>query len=55
MAAELGAVPILCGFRGGESGAIVEHLLRTLPGEHHLVRATGATGCYVVARRGGVG
>jgi 1-phosphofructokinase len=53
MAAELGAVPILCGFRGGESGAIVEHLLRTLPGEHHLVRATGATGCYVVDRRGG--
>ena len=53
MAAELGAEPVLCGFQGGESGAILEPLLDGLPGERHLVPTAGASGCYVTDRRDG--
>jgi len=51
MAAELGAAPVLCGFRGGEPGAVLEHLLEALPGERRLVGTAGTSGCYVVDRR----
>ena len=53
MAAELGASPVLCAFSGGETGALIEALLATLPGERHLVRTTGASGSYIVDRRSG--
>jgi 1-phosphofructokinase len=53
MAAELGADPILCGFGGGETGALLTALLERLPGERRLTRTSGASGCYVVDRRGG--
>ena len=53
MAAELGANPVLCGFRGGETGALLEPLLDRLPGELRLVATASATGCYVIDRRSG--
>ena len=53
MAAELGATPVLCGFAGGETGAVLRHLLDALPGERRLIRTDTASGCYVVDRRGG--
>ena len=53
MAAEMGALPVLCGFVGGESGAIVEPLIRSLPGELRLVPTAGPSGCYVHDRRSG--
>jgi 1-phosphofructokinase len=53
MAAELGAWPVLCGFAGGESGAVLEPLLDQMPGERRLVQSTGGSGCYVVDRRSG--
>jgi 1-phosphofructokinase len=53
MAAELGAVPLLCGFAGGETGAVLEPLLATEPGERRLVPTVGPSGCYVMDRRGG--
>lgn len=53
MAAELGAEPVLCGFQGGESGAILGRLLDRLPGERHLIPTAGASGCYVTDRRDG--
>src|SRR5271167_4083258 len=49
----LGAWPVLCGFVGGETGAVVAALLERLPGEQRLVATNGATGCYVVDRRSG--
>jgi 1-phosphofructokinase len=52
MAAELGAWPILCSFVGGEPGATLTHLLSRLPGEQRLVRTAGASGGYVIDRRG---
>ena len=45
------AWPILCGFTGGETGAVILPLLDTLPGEHRLVTTAGASGGYVVDRR----
>lgn len=53
MAGELGAEPVLCGFLGGETGAVLEPLLRGLPGEQRLVPTAGASGAYVVDRRDG--
>ena len=53
MAGELGAVPILCGFAGGETGAILRPLLHHLPGEARLVETAASSGCYVVDRRDG--
>jgi 1-phosphofructokinase len=53
MAAELGAHPIVCSFSGGETGAVIAHLLRDLPGELRLTSTAGASGSYVVDRRGG--
>jgi 1-phosphofructokinase len=53
MAGELGAHPVLCGFVGGETGALLEPLLEGLPGERRLVRTKGASGAYVVDRRDG--
>jgi 1-phosphofructokinase len=53
MAGEMGADPILCGFLGGESGAIVGPLLERLPGELRLVETSGPNGAYVHDRRGG--
>lgn len=53
MAAELGAVPVLCSFVGGETGAVLEPLLEALPGERRLVRSESASGCYVTDRRSG--
>jgi 1-phosphofructokinase len=53
MAGELGAYPILCGFAGGETGAVLESLLATFPGERRLVRTAAPSGCYVMDRRHG--
>ncbi len=53
MAAELGAEPILCGFAGGETGGLLKPLLNRLPGERRLTETAGASGCYVLDRRGG--
>ncbi len=53
MAAELGAEPVLCGFCGGESGAVLRRLLEELPIELRLVETDAASGVYVHDRRGG--
>ena len=53
MAGELGARPILCGFAGGETGAVLRALLEPMPGERRLVETATPTGAYVVDRRGG--
>jgi 1-phosphofructokinase len=53
MAAQLGARPILCGFRGGESGALLEGLLQALEIELRLVPTASSSGCYVTDRRAG--
>ena len=37
MAGELGATPVLCGFTGGETGALIATLLEQLPGERRLL------------------
>lgn len=52
MAAELGAWPILCGFAGGETGAVLAALLDALPGERRLVATAATSGSYVTDRRG---
>jgi 1-phosphofructokinase len=53
MAGELGADPVLCGFAGGETGALLIGLLAALPGERRLAATAGASGCYVTDRREG--
>jgi 1-phosphofructokinase len=53
MAAELGALPVLCTFRGGETGELLAPLLDALPIEVREVRTAAATGCYIVDRRSG--
>ena len=53
MAAELGAWPTLCGFLGGETGAVLLPLLEALPGERRVVHTAGTSGSYVVDRRSG--
>jgi 1-phosphofructokinase len=52
-AGELGAEPVLCGFVGGEAGAVLEPLLRRLPGDLRLVPTATPSGCAVVDRRQG--
>jgi 1-phosphofructokinase len=54
MAGRLGAWPVLCGFAGGETGAVVAGLLARQPGERRLVASEAPTGCSVVDRRSGV-
>jgi 1-phosphofructokinase len=51
IAAELGGDPVLCGFSGGETGAVLEGLLRSI--ELRLVRCAQPNGAYVVDRRQG--
>jgi 1-phosphofructokinase len=53
MVGELGGHPILCGFIGGETGAMLEPVLERLPGERRFVRSGEASGCYVQDRRSG--
>ncbi len=53
MAGELGAWPILCGFLGGETGAVLAPLLEALPGERRMVSTAGFNGSYVTDRRSG--
>ena len=55
MVAHMGATPVLCGFIGGESGALLEGLLAEAisPGELRVVRSAASSGCYVTDRRGG--
>jgi len=53
MAGEMGAHPILCGFCGGETGALLGPLLDELPGERRLVETAAASGCYLIDRRSG--
>jgi 1-phosphofructokinase len=53
MAAELGARTALCGFIGGESGAVLRPLLEDLPLELRLVETGAASGTYIHDRRSG--
>jgi 1-phosphofructokinase len=53
MAAELGADPVLCGFIGGETGAVLRPLLEELPVELRLVETAEASGAYIHDRRSG--
>jgi 1-phosphofructokinase len=53
MAAELGAEPILCGFIGGESGAVLRPLLEQMEVEMRLVETAEGSGAYVHDRRSG--
>jgi 1-phosphofructokinase len=53
MAGELGAHPVLCGFVGGEPGALLRPLLDALPGERRLVETAESSGCSIVDRRDG--
>jgi 1-phosphofructokinase len=53
MAACLGAEPVLCGFRGGESGELLSGLLGRLIDQLRLVSTVSASGCYVTDRRSG--
>jgi 1-phosphofructokinase len=52
-AATLGAEPVLCGFLGSETGAVLAPLLEALPGERRLIEMDGPSGCYVADRRRG--
>ncbi len=53
MAGEMGADPILCGLRGGETGTLLGPLLDELPGERRLVPAVEPSGSWVIDRRSG--
>jgi 1-phosphofructokinase len=53
MAAELGAEAVLCGFVGGESGAVLRPLLEQHPVELRLVETGVASGSYIHDRRSG--
>ncbi|MGD9737564.1 MAG: PfkB family carbohydrate kinase [Solirubrobacterales bacterium] len=53
MAAELGAEAVLCGFIGGETGAVLRPLLERLPVELRLTETAAASGCYLHDRRSG--
>jgi 1-phosphofructokinase len=53
MASELGADPTLCGFIGGETGAVLRPLLEQMSVRMRLVETAAASGCYVHDRRGG--
>ena len=51
MAAELGAVPVLCGFIGGEVGTVLRPLLEEMPVELRLVETAEPSGAYIHDRR----
>ena len=51
MVAELGGEPVLCGFVGGETGAVVQALLNRIPVVPQLVHSGQPTGSYVADRR----
>jgi 1-phosphofructokinase len=53
MAAELGAVPTLCGFIGGETGAVLRPLLEQMDSELRLVETSADSGSYLHDRRSG--
>jgi 1-phosphofructokinase len=53
MAAELDAEALLCGFIGGEAGAVLRPLLEQLPIELSLVETAEASGSYIHDRRSG--
>jgi 1-phosphofructokinase len=53
MAAELGAEAVLCGFVGGEPGAVLRPLLEQLPIELRLVETAASSGVYIHDRRSG--
>jgi 1-phosphofructokinase len=53
MAAELGADPVLCGFIGGETGAVLRPLLEQMDVELRLIETAEASGCYLHDRRQG--
>jgi len=53
MASELGASPTLCGFIGGETGAVLRPLLEQMDVDLRLVETTTASGSYVHDRRSG--
>jgi 1-phosphofructokinase len=53
MVGEMGAYPIVCGFSGGETGAVLAPLLDALPGEVRPVRTAASSGSYVIDRRSG--
>lgn len=53
MAAELGAEAVLCGFIGGETGAVLRPLLEELPIELRLIETAGPSGSYLHDRRSG--
>jgi 1-phosphofructokinase len=53
MAAELGAEATLCGFIGGECGAVLRPLLEQMPIGLRLIETGVASGAYIHDRRGG--
>ncbi|HEX6228390.1 MAG TPA: PfkB family carbohydrate kinase [Solirubrobacterales bacterium] len=53
IAAELGADVVLCGFIGGETGAVLRPLLEQLPIELRLIETGAPSGCYLHDRRSG--
>jgi 1-phosphofructokinase len=55
MVAQLGGVPILCGYAGGETGTVLSGLLAHAAGDPRLVPSAAPSGCYVTDRRGANG
>jgi 1-phosphofructokinase len=53
MAAELGASRVLCGFIGGETGAVLRPLLERMEAELRLVETVEGSGSYLHDRRSG--
>jgi 1-phosphofructokinase len=53
MAAELGAEATLCGFIGGETGAVLRPLLERSQIELRLIETGAESGCYLHDRRSG--
>ena len=52
-AGALGAAPVLCGFAGGEAGAVLRGLLAHMPVELRLVETAAPSVCSVIDRRSG--
>jgi 1-phosphofructokinase len=52
MVEQLGGMPVLCGYVGGEAGAVVGSVLAHTGAELRLVSTAAPTGCYVTDRRG---
>jgi 1-phosphofructokinase len=55
MALTMGAMPVLCGHIGGESGEVLRPLLQRAMGTENVcaIETTSTSGCYVVDRRSG--